>query len=205
MNPIQAAIKQTMDELRLAMHAWLTAALDPGTPVVDENQSTPQPRYPYVSFGFLGTLTKLGRQDSYVHDSTSDTFILRAHRSLTMTVNAHGKPYAGTYNALIRATDILAGVQMQIDDPFAYAKLQEKHFAILGDNGVIDTTVFEDNLWQPRANLDLIIGLSIKAALPLSWIERVEITHKYDANFDGDFEKVFGPFIISDPSSEESE
>lgn len=198
MNPIQAAIKQTMNDLRLAMRDWLTAATDPGTPIVDENQRAPQPVYPYVSFGFLGTMTKIGRADSSVYDPEANVFRLRAHRSATVTVNAHGKPYSGSYNALVRATDVLSGIQMHIDEPFAYAKLAQKNFAILGDNGVIDTTVYEDNLWQPRANLDLIIGLSIAANIPLSWIETIEVTSKYDANFDGDFEKVFGPFIFTD-------
>jgi hypothetical protein len=202
MNPIQQAVKESVDRTREGLRLWLKAATNPGTPIVDGFQYEPKPVYPYVSFGFLGTLVKLGRADSLVFDRVLNKFILRAHRQATISINAHGKPYEGTYNSLYRATDILAGVQMHIDEPTAYGFLQTRNIAILGDNGVVDTTLFQENVWMPRANLDLLIGISFHAEIQPGWIERVEVSGNLDTTLDGQFSKEFGPYTYAQGGSE---
>lgn len=193
---IQSIIRRRMDEVRAGIRSWLMACMPPGVPVVDENQYKPEPKGPYVSFGFVGGLVKLGRADSFPYDKAINAFKVRMHRQATLTINAFGKPYTDLYSDLYRATDILSGVQACIDEPTAYTHLQSRGIAIWGDSSVQDRTELKDNVYYPRATLDLILGVSIEATIDPGYIETVRVTGRLDADFDGSFEKEIGPFTI---------
>ncbi len=189
-------IKDKMDETRAAVRAWLQASVPQGWTIVDQNQYVPRPKPPYVSFGFLGGMTKLGRADSFPYDKRLHAFKVRMHRQATLSISAFGTPFTDKYVDLLRATDMLTIVQAHIDEPVAYGALEKRGIAIWGDNSVIDTTYLEENVYQPAATLDLLLGISMEATIDPGSIERVRISGKLDADFDGTFEMDFGPFTI---------
>lgn len=192
------AVQEKIDDMREGFRLWLTALVRPGVAVVDGNQYRPQPVYPFVSYGFLGGFRKLGRSDAIIAEADGKFYMI-AHRQATFSVFAHGKPIVDSqYSKLMRATDILTAIQMGIDEPVAYGNLSSRGIAILGDNGVLNTTIIEENTYMPRATLDLIVGLSIKAEVLPGWIESVEVTGRVDMNFDGIFEKVVGPYTYEE-------
>ena len=193
---LQKVVRDRMDSARASIRAWLLASVSPGIQVVDQHQYKPQPPFPYVSFGFLGGLIKLGRNDSFPYNKQLHAFKVRMQRQATLTIEAHGTPFTDKYSDLYRATDILSGIQANIDEPIAYANLSKNGIAIWGDGSVIDTTVFEDNVYMPRATLDVTIGLSMEALIDPGFIERVRITGHLDTNFDGVHETDFGPYTF---------
>lgn len=168
-------VEKRMNEIRDFLFKFLKGAC-PKYPVVFEDQHEPRPNGPYVSFKLLTSMIKLGALDERRWSAEDECFYRVGFREFTVSIKAVGSALEGTKASGIRAINMLGEIQWILDDPDTAELFRAAGVAVVDPQNIVDTTELEENLFIPKAVLDIRMSARIQEALTTGTIEHVMVS-----------------------------
>lgn len=167
--------QQVMDGMRGIILAWLSSVVN--YTVVFEQSSDPRPPAPYVAFKMLTGLIKYGNQDEVGNDPadvSGRSFLVKGHRKCTIRIEAIGLA-TDDLTTSVRATDILQDVQNSLSRPSIRDAFRFGNFSIIDFKAVTDISKLLETETEPRAQLEVVIGLAMEIQDAITTIEHVSV------------------------------
>lgn len=175
------------DEIMTPFINWLKE-IHPGITVIVDRPNVNRPAAPYITVNILAPLQAIGSRDNapIARDSDPGNTIFRmtGQRQFTMSVKAYEK---GENKDFFDAQDRLIRVVNATRDPGLRATLRAAGLAVLADGAILDVTELIESGYEPRAQLDLIMGIAEDRETDLGAIENVGITGTVDGQTDPKF------------------
>ncbi len=192
------AIKEKLHEVRATLYEWLRDVAD--YPVVFAESSDPRPSEPHLVFKLFPSLVRIGGRDEHrPATEAGGSYTIISHRMMTVTITAAGWP-VGQGDELddkVEATHILTEVQLSLERPTVLESLQAIDLSVLSEGDIIDVSAVQETETEPRAVLDIILGIRFDVTDDPGIIEKVKISGALDSTFDGNFDRVIPEFEVS--------
>lgn len=153
-----------------AIFTWLKRELD--IPAIVEKPNVPRPKPPYLSVNIVTPITKVGSRDS-VENISNSSFNIGGQRRFTLGVKSYVDPKDQSF---FDAQDLLIKLQDSLEDPTKRLPLTEAGLAVFFANDILDVTELLETGFEPRAQLDVEMGIASNRTTDLGAIETVKIT-----------------------------
>lgn len=161
---------------------WIKSVLG-NIPVIIDRTNAERPKKPYISLNILVPVQKTGFTDSLesippeeAPDGKDTIYNIGGQRQFTMGIRsfteAKEKNFFDAQNLLIRLQD-------SIEDDIARQPLTEGGLAVFGSSDILDVTELIESGYEPRAQLDVMMGIASNRQSDQGAIEKVEITGNY--------------------------
>ena len=155
-----------------------------GIPVIADRPNVPRPGLPYFALLMTTPILKVGSRDNIEH--VSDTkWNIGGQRRFTLSVRAYVSPEAKQF---FDAQDMLTQLQDSLEDDVRREELTKAGLAVWFSNDILDITELLETGFEPRAQLDIEMGIASNRDAELGAIEKVKIEATVDGVTDPEFE-----------------
>ncbi len=169
-----ASIK-TQSDIITPIIKWIKT-IHPELLVIIDRPGKQRPPRPYMTVRMLTPVQKLGSTDNLTHISDSK-WCQSGQRMFVISIVAYEK---GEREDVFEAQDRLIRIQDSVEDPNLKGALEEAGLAVWQTDDILDTTELLETGYEPRAQLDITMGIASNRTIDLGAIEEVRITPKID-------------------------
>ncbi len=164
-----------------ALVSWVKRVIDVNT-VIWERQNAPRPTidlFPYVTLNLLTPRTKVGFRDSLEYISGTN-YNKGGQRTFGLSISVYSKDDSVYFEAI----DLAEQLQDSLDNPLELETLALAGLAFFNIGDILDTSTLLETGFEPRATLDLTVGVASNRIIDLGAIESVSFTGTYDGQDD---------------------
>lgn len=140
--------------------------------IIVDRPNTRRPQKPYISINVSTPIQKLGHTDPTQHVNDSN-FNIGGQRSFVMSVKAYVDKNQQDF---FDAQDLLLQLQDALEDPIKRETLDQAGLAPWEVGDILDVTELVETGYEPRAQIDITMGIVSNREADFGAIETVEIT-----------------------------